>query len=56
MDVEEFLLALVLTAANVGDRMGAKLLVIALLDTLIRLKLIWADAGYDGQPLTEWIR
>lgn len=36
--------------------MGAKLLVIALLDTLTRLKLIWADAGYDGKPLTDWIR
>jgi transposase len=56
VDVEGFLLAVVVTAANIGDRMGAKLLVIALLDTLTRLKLIWADAGYDGHPLTSWIR
>ena len=56
VDVEGFLLAVVVTAANVGDRMGAKLLVIALLNTFIRLKLIWADAGYDGTPLTDWIR
>lgn len=56
VDVEGFLLAVVVTAANIGDRMGAKLLVIALLDTCTRLKLIWADAGYDGQPLTTWIR
>ena len=44
------------TAANIGDRMGAKLLVIALLNTCTRLKLIWADSGYDGAPLTGWIR
>ena len=56
VDVEGFLLAVVVTAANIGDRMGAKLLVIALLNVCTRLKLIWADAGYDGAPLTGWIR
>jgi transposase len=56
VDVEGFLLAVVVTAANIGDRMGAKLLVIALLDTFTRLKLLWADAGYDGQPLADWVR
>jgi transposase len=56
VDVEGFLLAVVVTAANVGDRMGAKLLVIALLNVCTRLKLIWADAGYDGNPLTCWIK
>jgi transposase len=55
VDVEGFLLAVVVTAANVGDRMGAKLLVIALLNTCTRLKLIWADSGYDGRPLAEWV-
>jgi len=55
VDVEGFLLAVVVTAANVGDRMGAKLLVIALLNTCTRLKLIWADSGYDGAPLAGWI-
>lgn len=55
VDVEGFLLAVVVTAASVGDRMGAKLLVIALLNTCTRLKLIWADSGYDGAPLTRWI-
>lgn len=48
VDVEGFLLAVVVTAASVGDRMGAKLLVIALLNTCTRLKPIWADSGYDG--------
>jgi transposase len=54
VDVEGFLLAVVVTAANVGDRTGAKLLIIALLNTCTRLKLIWADSGYDGKPLADW--
>jgi transposase len=56
VDVEGFLLAVVVTAASVGDRMGAKLLVIALLNTCTRLQLIWADSGYDGAPLTGWVQ
>jgi transposase len=56
VDVEGFLLAVVVTAASVGDRMGAKLLVITLLNTCTRLKLIWADSGYDGAPLAAWVR
>ena len=56
VDVEGFLLAVVVTAANVGDRMGAKLLVIAVLNICTRLKLIWADSGYDGAPLRGWVR
>jgi transposase len=55
VDVEGFLLAVVVTAANIGDRVGAKLLVIAVLNTCTRLKLIWADSGYDGAPLAGWI-
>jgi transposase len=56
VDVEGFLLAVVVTAAGVGDRMGAKLLVIALLNTCTQLKLIWADSGYDGNPLAQWVK
>src|SRR5262245_53352218 len=56
VDVEGFLLAVVVTAASVGDRTGAKLLVIVLLNTCTRLKLIWADSGYDGNPLAQWVR
>jgi transposase len=55
VDVEGFLLAVVVTAANVGDRIGAKLLVITLLNACTQLKLIWADSGYDGQPLADWV-
>lgn len=55
VDVEGFLLSVVVTAANVGDRMGAKLLVIRLLDLCTRLRLLWADSGYDGRPLATWV-
>ena len=56
VDVEGFLLAVVVTAANIGDRMGATLLVMALFDAFTRLMLIWADSGYDGDPLARWVR
>ena len=56
VDVEGFLLAVVVTAANVGDRMGAKLLIIVLLNTCTRLKLIWADSGYNGGDFSSWAR
>ena len=56
VDVEGFLLAVVVTAANVGDRYGAKLLVISLLNTCTQLQLIWADSGYDGNPLATWVQ
>jgi len=56
VDVEGFLLAVVVTAADIGDRMGAKLLVIALLNICTRLKLIWVDSGYDGAPLAGWVQ
>jgi transposase len=56
VDVEGFLLAVVVTAASVGDRMGAKLLIIALLNAGTRIRLIWADSGYDGKPLMAWIQ
>lgn len=54
VDTEGFLLAVVVTAANIADRFGAKLLVITLLNTCTQLRLIWADAGYAGHPLAIW--
>jgi transposase len=54
VDTEGFLLAVVVTAASVGDRMGAKLLIITLLNICTKLQLIWADSGYSGQPLARW--
>src|SRR3954465_5433900 len=54
VDTEGFLLAVVVTAAHIGGRLGAKLLIIALLNTCTQLKLLWADAGYDGKAFATW--
>ena len=56
VDVEGFVLAVVVTAADIGDRTGLKLLIIALLDTFTRIKRIWADAGYGGTTVAGWVK
>lgn len=56
VDSMGLLLAVVVTAANTGERYGAKLLVIKLLNFCTKLALIWADAGYRGTPMTAWMR
>jgi putative transposase len=48
-------LAVVVHAANIQDRDGAKLVLAKLKGVFPRLKLIWADGGYAGQ-LIEWTR
>ena len=47
------LIAVVVHAANIQDRDGAKLLLEKLKGQFSRLKLIWADGGYAGK-LIEW--
>jgi len=49
------LLAVVVHAADIQDRDGAKLVLTKLKERFRRLKLIWADAGYAGQ-LVEWVQ
>lgn len=50
------LLAVVVHAANIQDRDGAKLVLDKLSpDTKAHLRKIWADGGYRGQ-LVEWVR
>jgi putative transposase len=48
------LLAVVVHAANIQDRDGAKLLLAKAKGCFPRLKLIWADGGYAGQ-LIDWV-
>jgi putative transposase len=48
-------LAVVVHAASMQDRDGAKLVLARLQGRFSRLKLIWADGGYAGQ-LIEWTR
>ncbi len=46
---------MVVHAANLQDRDGARLVVSKLKDRFPRLKLIWADGGYAGQ-LVDWVK
>ena len=61
VDTLGLIIAIVVHAANLQDRDGARL-VLAKLDEkrkgrrlFPRLKLIWADGGYAGQ-LVDWVR
>jgi putative transposase len=49
------ILALVVTAASVQDRDGAKQLLEILRHKFSRLRHIWADGAYAG-PLVDWVR
>ena len=61
VDTLGLILALVVHAANLQDRDGAKLVLAKLNEKrkgrrlFPRLKLIWADGGYSGQ-LIEWTK
>ena len=46
-------MAVVVHAANIQDRDGAKLLLAKLLGRFPRLQVIWADAAYAGR-LIAW--
>ena len=56
VDAEGWLLALVVTAAWVSDKAGAKLLIIRLFNAFSTLKIMWADNGYDGAPLARYAK
>ena len=53
VDTIGLLLAVVVHAADMQDRDGAKLVLSKLLGRFPRLQLIWADSAYAGQ-LVEW--
>ena len=53
VDTLGLIISVVVHAANVQDRDGAKLVMAKLPGWYPRLKLIWADGGYAGQ-LVEW--
>lgn len=55
VDTLGFLLAVVVHAADIQDRDGAKLVLAKLVGHFPRLRLIWADGGYAG-ALVEWTR
>jgi putative transposase len=55
VDTLGLVLAVVVHAANIQDRDGAKLVLERLKHKFSRLRLIWADGAYAGQ-LVEWVR
>lgn len=55
-DTVGHLLEVVVTAANLQDREGAKLLIAKLkTDTRTSLQKIWADGSYLGEPFLTWL-
>ncbi len=56
MDTLGLLLVVVVTAADLSDRAGAPLVAGYLRGRFSRLRTLFADAGYGGAPLTEWMR
>ncbi len=53
VDTLGLIIAIVVHAANIQDRDGAKLVMAKLPGRFPRLRLIWADGGYAGQ-LVGW--
>lgn len=55
MDTLSLILNVVIHAAHVQDREGAKLVLPKGKGPRLHLHLIWADGGYGGQ-LVEWLK
>jgi len=55
VDTMGLLLAVVVTAASVQDRDGAKQVLKKVKARFSRLQLLWADGAYSG-PLVEWVK
>ena len=56
VDVMGLLLCVLVHKANTQERAGAKRLLQRVKEKgFARLQLIWADGGYDGQPMRDWV-
>ena len=55
VDALGLLLVVIVHAAKIQDREGAKLVLASLKTNFKRLRLIWADGNYSGK-LIEWVR
>ena len=57
VDTMGLIIALVVTAADIGDRAGLKQLLEPYFSGGVqRLRKLWVDGGYSGQPLQDWVR
>ena len=56
VDVMGLLLCVLVHKADTQERAGAKQLLQRVKEKgFARLQLIWADGGYDGQPMRDWV-
>jgi putative transposase len=61
VDTLGLLLAVKVVAANVSEKAGAELLLtkihttVWLMKLCKKIKLVWADGGYQGQDLAKWV-
>ena len=56
VDVMGLLLAVMVHSAGIQERRGFKLLLFKIRHLFPRLRLIWVDGGYEGQPLQNWVK
>lgn len=56
MDTLGLLLSVKVLAADISDREGGKVLLLARVEKLPRLQVIWADSGYAGEPFQHWVQ
>jgi putative transposase len=55
VDTEGLVIAVAVHEASIPDRAGAKLLLRKVGDRLPRMEKVWADRGYSGKRIGEWI-
>ncbi len=56
VDVLGLLLCVVVHSAGIQERAGAKLLLTKMMPLFSGIKIIWADGGYSGNPLKQWVK
>ena len=55
VDTLGLIMVVVVTAASVPEREGAKLIFKAFTGSCKKIRRIWVDGGYSGNPLIEWV-
>lgn len=55
VDILGLLLSVVVHSAGIQDRAGARLLMDKLMPKLPDIEIIWADGGYTGDALKDWV-
>lgn len=56
VDTMGYLIVVLVHAANIYDGRAAREVVTTLFSTLDTIKIIWADGGYRGEELIQWVK